>query len=299
MTGRFHSAKGFVMPGSSAETRVEVPGATSYRGGMRAPEGNSGAKPRVSDYAVEPETRQEMFRGEVREALPAGPKHSRQHAQVDFVLGAYVAPGYGTDTDLLTRQASGYNFASDTSVRKNGIDPATGDRYLEELAFEIKATQSAENLEHRARVMAERGVRRIFAIPVYGDAAGMEIIAGPFAEWVPAEGCWRTYSDEDVITDPCLFAPLPVRALLDAVEADDAVAQALLDKGNSVLVSYGDARAEEQTRKILQLLLRDRGIFLDAAAHARIAECSDMALLERWAVRAALVGSQSELFDDA
>jgi hypothetical protein len=287
------------MPGSSAGTRVEAPGTLRYRGGMHAPDGTRGGGSRVSDYAVEPETGQEMLDGEVREALPAGPKHSRQHAQVDFVLGAYVAPGYGTDTDLLTRQASGFNFASDTSVRKNGIDPATGDRYLEELAFEVKATQSAESLEQRARVMAERGVRRVFAIPVYADDAGLEIIAGPFAEWMPSEGRWRTYRDDELITDPCLFTPLPVRALLEAAEADDAVVRALLHKGNSVLVGYGDARAEAQTRKILQLLLRDRGIFLDAAAHARIGECSDMALLERWAVRAAFVASQSELFDDA
>ena len=49
---------------------------------------------------------------------------------------------------------------------------------------------------------------------------------------MPAEERWRTYRDDEVIADPCLFEPVPVRALLDAVEADDAVAQALLDKGN-------------------------------------------------------------------
>jgi hypothetical protein len=258
----------------------------------------------VSDYTVEPESGQEMFNGQVREASPAGPKHSRQHSQVDFVLCANAAPGYGTDIDLLTRQAPQHNFASDICIRKNGVDPATGDRYLEELAFEIKATQSTENLEERVRIMARRGVRRIFAIPVRGDAAGNEIIAGPVSEWMSTEDRWRTYRNDEVITDRCLLEPLPVRALLDAVEADDAVAQALLHKGNRVLVRYGDARAaegrvqgeERAAREYVHLIMQARGIGIDAAARARIAACSDVSVLQRWVVRAAMVASAHELF---
>jgi hypothetical protein len=310
------------MPGAAAVARLEAPGAPRYHGDMPAPERSPAAWPRVSDYAVEPESGHEMFDGQVREALPAGPKHSRQHHQVEYVIGAYIAPGYGADTDLLTRQESQHNFASDTSIRRNGVDPETGDRYLEELAFEIKSTQSTENLEQRARIMAARGVRRIFAIPVRGDAAGNEIIAGPVAEWMPAEECWRTYRDDEVITDPCLFEPLSVRALLDAVEADDAVAQALLHKGNPVLIDYGDKRyragAEEGRREGLKkglkkgqregeeraarehigLIMQTRGLAMDAATHARIAACSDLETLKRWVARAVLVASASELFGD-
>src|SRR5690606_33945329 len=91
---------------------------------------------------------------------------------------------------------------------------------------------------------AARGVRRVFAIPVRGDAAGADIIAGPVAEWMAAEERWHTYRDGEVITDACLFEPLPVRALLDAVEADNAVAQALLHKGNPVLVRHTEATHE-------------------------------------------------------
>jgi hypothetical protein len=294
------------MPGAAAVVRLEAPGASGYHGGMRAPERSPSPWPRVSDYTVEPESGKEMLDGEVREASPAGPKHSRQHNQVDFVLRAYTAPEYGPDTDLLTRQAVPHNFASDTSIRRNGIDPETGDRYLEELAFEIKSTQSAEDLEQRARIMAARGVRRIFAIPVRGDAAGSEIIAGPVAEWMPAEERWRTYRDDEVIADPCLFEPVPVRALLDAVEADDAVAQALLAKGNRVLVAYGDTRyraGEEKgeakaAREHIQLIMQSRGVAMDADARARIAACTDLAVLERWIVRALRVASASDLFHD-
>jgi hypothetical protein len=286
------------MPGATGVARLEAPGAPRYHGGMRAPERSPVAWPRVSDYAVEPESGQELLDGEVREAAPAGPIHARHHNQVDYVLRACTASDYGADTDLLTRQALPHNFASDTSVRRNGTDPATGDRYLEELAFEIQSTQSTEDLEKRARIMAARGVRRIFAIPVRGDAAGSEIIAGPLAEWMPAEERWRTYRDDEIITDPCLFRPLAVRALLDAVEADDAVAEALLGKRNRVIISYGDRRARETLQKVLHLLLRDRGIVMDADADARIAECTDLATLERWVVRTARVTSASELFGD-
>lgn len=308
------------MPGATAGHPLEAPG-SRYPGDVSTPE-RSASWPQVSDYAVEPETGEELFDGEVREALPAGPLHSRQHSQVDFVLRAYGAPDYGADTDLLTRQAVEYNFASDTCIRRNGIDPATGDRYLEELAFEIKSTQRMSDLEKRSRVMAERGVRRIFAIPVRGDATGSNLVAGPLVEWIHVEECWRTYHDDEVIEDPCLHEPLPVRALLDGVEADNAVAQALLAKGNRVLVSYGDARhrtgvvegrkegrragrrkgrAEGQKlglRRSIQLQLESRGIVMDAAGRARIDSCSELAVLERWVVRAAHVASARQLFED-
>jgi hypothetical protein len=293
------------MPGAPSD-RLEAPGPASYHEGMRSP---SSSWPQVSDYAVEPESGEEMFDGEVREALPAGPLHSRQHSQVDYVLNAYVAPGYGVDTDLLTRQAAEHNFASDTCIRRNGVDPGTGDRYLEELAVEIKSTQKMGALEKRALVMAARGVRRIFAIPVRGDAAGAEIIAGPVVEWLAAEQRWRIYGNDELIEDPCLYKPLPVRALLDAVAADDAVAQALFDKGNPVLLHQVHARAQEEARTLLDehaqqeartmlhLFLQGRGIAVDADAHARIAACRDLAVLRRWATRAAFVTSASQLFD--
>jgi hypothetical protein len=259
---------------------------------------NQAAWPRVSDYGVETETDFELFQGQIRAVAHAGPLHSQQLNQVSFVLRPHVTRSHGVDLFLLTRQDAGNNFASDISIRKDGLDPDTDDRYLEELAFEIKSTLVPDELEQRVRVMAARGVRRIFAIPVRGDAAGSEIIAGPVAEWIAAEERWRTYRDDEVIADPCLFQPVPVRALLDAVEADDAVAQALLGKENPVLIKYGDTRARRALQKVLQLLLRDRGIVIDTDADARIDACSDLEILQRWLARAVLVASANELFGD-
>ena len=172
------------------------------------------AWPRVSDYVVETETDFELFQGQIREVSHAGPLHGDQLSQVNFVLGAYVARGHGVALFLLTRQDADNNFASDISIRKNGTDPDTDDRYLEELAFEIKSTLAPEELEQRARIMARCGVRRVFAIPVTGHPAGIDRVAGPLSEWMPAQERWRTYRSDEVIADECLFEPVPVRALL-------------------------------------------------------------------------------------
>lgn len=295
------------MPGAGAAIRMEAPGAARYNHrGPPMSDRDTTRWPRVSDYAVEPESGQELFDGQVREAAPAGPLHSRQHSQVDYVLRAYTARGYGVDTDLLTRQAVEHNFASDTCVRRDGIDPGTGDRYLEELAFEIKSTQRTGELTVRARAMSRRGVRRIFAIPVRGDPAGRNLVAGPLQEWLPEAETWRVYDDGEVIEDPCLYEPLPVRGLLDAVEADDVVAQALIDKRNRVVVQYGDTRERrgrregelDTARAHIHRLLSKRGVDIDEAARSRIAGCEDPAVLQRWFDRAVEVTSASQLFDD-
>jgi hypothetical protein len=261
-----------------------------------------GARLRVSDYVVETETDVELVNGELRIVAHAGPLHSRQLNQVSSVLRAYAARGHGVDIDLLTRQDAVNNFSSDLCIRRDGVDPATDDRYLEELVFEVRHTVDPDDLTYRARIMAACGVRRIFAIPVRGDAAGSEIIAGPVAEWEPAGERWRACGDGDVITDPCLLLPLPVRALLDPAEADAAVIRALLAKGNRVLLAYLDTRYRageaRVAREHIHAIMQSRGVAMDAAAHARIAACSDLAVLERWLMRAPYAASASELFDD-
>jgi hypothetical protein len=116
--------------------------------------------------------------------------------------------------------------------------------------------------------------------------------------------------DDELIADPCLFEPMPVRALLGPDAADDAVARALLDKGNRVLVKYFDTQyqaefiegmmkgQQEAARESIHLIMSVRGIVIDAAARVRIAACTDLAVLERWVVRAVTVVSASELFGD-
>lgn len=281
----------FDAPGAARYTRKDAPADPGYMSNAPKIE-----PPRVSDYAIAPETNMEMFQGEVREASPAGPLHSRQHLRVTVVVHAYTAPGYGSDLDLLTRQSRDNNFASDTCIRKDGYDPATGDRYLEEIAFEIKSTQDEKNLRERARIMTRRGVRRVFAISVRGDAAAMRLEAGPVREWDAVHETWRVLGRDEVIEDPCLYRPLPVRALLDAVEADRAAARAFFDRYPDIVEEYANARAQQALRDSLLMFLEMRGIVLDAGARERIAGCTDVTTLQRWLVRAASAGTTLEIF---
>jgi hypothetical protein len=255
--------------------------------------------PRICDHEVTPETWQEKVYGEVREAMPSLPPHSRAHNRLDYVLNGYVAPGYGVDTDLLTRYGEAWDFASDTCVRRDGVAPESGCRYLEELAFEIAYTQNERELTDKARVMTSRGVRRVFLMRVRGDREGAVMAVGPLMEWLGEQQRWQILPEEASIEDPCLHHPLPVRALLHAAAADDAVVEGLAGKGNPALQRMIDASREEGYRAaagMLRTILEQRGVALDQASWLRIESCRDADTLQRWTARALHVTQASELF---
>jgi hypothetical protein len=180
-------------------------------------------KPRLDEHLVEGETREEMLRGERIYAAPAREPHAERHFELNFVIRAHVQDGYIGASDMLTRAGPGSEFATDTAVRKRGIDPETGTRYLEELAFEVVSTQSMREMIMRAEDLSNRGVRRLLAIFV----ARNEV-----CEWSVAEHRFVKLSLDDSLVDPTLARPIPIRALLDARLADDAVVDALNSKGN-------------------------------------------------------------------
>ncbi len=280
---------------------MEAPGAEKGYDRLEAPavQETRNNYPPVSDYKVEPETNKEYFQGEVRECLPANPTHSSQHSRVVKVLGAYAKPEYTVDIDLLTRQDKNNNFASDVCLRWRGIDPATEDRYLEEVAVEIKATQRAGDLKERARLMAQRGVRRVFAIPVKGDKAGDNLVAGPLLEWQPELDDWKTWGEDELLEDRCLTRPLRIKALLDAVVAEEAIATAVLASNLPIVVKHNEEMENRGMRKSLVLMLSTRGFEVDENARERIETCSDERILVRWIERAVSAGSVDEIFDDA
>ncbi len=202
----------------------------------------------VDDYLVEPETRWEVIDGQRVYAAPAGAPHGDRHFKLDYVLAAHLVTGYVGSTDLLTRWDDDNNYATDTSVRRDGVDPTTGRRYLEELAFEVANTQRRHELERRARTLVGRGVRRVFAVFVK---------AGEVAEWSRADSTFVPLALDAYIEDACLARPVLVRAVLDAAAADNEVARALIARRNPVIEEYreqgfreGRQRgAEEATRK--------------------------------------------------
>lgn len=194
--------------------------------------------PPVDEHLVQPETREreQLVRGRKVIAMPALPPHGDRHFKLDYVIGAHVKEGYIGSTDLLTRSAEASDFATDTCVRRAGIDPRTKTRYLEELAFEIVNEQSLRDITEQAEDLTARGVRRLVAIFVK---------KGEVCEWSAEAGAWKKLDPEGTFADPTLARPLRVKELLDAAEADNAVARALLTKNNPVLAELKDQGRKE------------------------------------------------------
>ena len=93
---------------------------------------------------------------------------------------------------------------------------------------------SYDVLKDQAEDLVTRGVRRVVAIFVK---------KGEVCEWTGKK--WSRLDPDATFSDPTLGRPLCVRDLLEAAEADNAVARALLTKGNPVLVEARKASKEE------------------------------------------------------
>jgi hypothetical protein len=270
--------------------------------------------PRIDERAVRPETREQLIRGRRLQAMPSNPPHGDHHFKLDYVIGAYLQEGFVGSTDLLTRSSEQSDFATDTCIRRGGVDPSTDTRYLEELAFEVVNEQSLRDVTEQAEELSARGVRRIVAIFVK---------KGTVSEWSPKKGTWQALDPEGMFSDPTLARPLRVKELLDAAEADNAVARALVAKHNAVIEAAraesrdeGKKEGQKEGKKeglkegkkegekegiakgkaaAVLTVLDARGVVVSAEARARILACFDDVSLSRWLSRVADVHSAEEL----
>ena len=233
----------------------------------------SKAMPRLDEHLVREGTREEVLRGQRLIAAPAKEPHADPHCRLDYLISAATASGYVASSDLLTRAGPASEFATDTCVRREGIDPTTGTRYLEELAFEVVSTQSMREMTMRAEDLSSRGVRRLIVIGV----KKREVL-----EWSAATKSWITLPFDSSLADPVLTRPVLIRAVFDAIAADNDVVDSLAAKGNPRLAER-DAeqrkQAHEEGRKQAQAegLLRAievacnlLGITLGLAEHAHL-----------------------------
>jgi hypothetical protein len=205
--------------------------------------------PRLDEHLVREETREEMVRGERIISAPAREPHADRHCRLDYLISAAAAPGYVTSSDLLTRAGAASEFATDTCVRREGIDPATGTRYLEELAFEVVHTQSLREITVRAEELTNRGVRRLIAVFVKKREV---------AEWSESTRSWMLLPLDSTLADPVLVRPISIRAVFDAGVADNEVVDSLAAKGNPRLAQREAAilrRAIEAVCKVLGIVL--------------------------------------------
>src|SRR5262249_8465125 len=180
-----------------------------------------------------------------------------RQCELSYVIRAHVRPGYVGSAELLTRASVGSDFATDVCVRRQGTDPATGTRYLEELSFEIGNEQSERDVLEKAEELTARGVRRVIAVFVK---------TAEVREWSPPMGAWRKLEPDAILSDPSLARPVRVRELLDAAEADNAVVEALRAKGNPAIARVREeGRAEGEARGRAEGEARGRAEGLRAA----------------------------------
>lgn len=294
--------------------------------------------PAVHERLVVPESRAEVLHGQVLWSAPADQPHGMKHFDLTAVLAAHVVAGYSGAVDMLTRTNHDSDFAPDASIfpspkeapedrasvagrgkkKKKGTSRkraskapiAAEERELEELAFEVVASQKMIVPTEKARELTRRGVRRVFAI-IVGDRQVLE--------WSREKDDWVELPADSSIEDRCLVRPMAVAALLDAAARDDAVALALLAKNNRVLLrareesriaglAEGQAagRAEGQAegqaagraegqlqgkRDALVTILTARGLAPGKSARARITGCAAPDTLDRWITQAATATS--------
>lgn len=267
---------------------LKAPGSPGTPASVRFP-GRSDF-PGVDDHLVKPEvTRDEIIGGRRVVAFPAKLPHAFQHGRLDYVIGAQVAPGFGMASDLLTRHDPDSDFASDTCVVKEGIDPESGTRYLEEIAFEVVSEQGERDVTEKARRMHRRGVRRIFALFIKKNRR--------VSEWSPQSESWVPLTPGAKIEDPCLVKPLDVAALLDAAAADKAVAEALIAKGEPTLrnlEAVAETRGATRARaEDILFVLEARGLVISAEQRETILGCHELDRLDRW-LRLAVVATSAE-----
>jgi hypothetical protein len=267
--------------------------------------------PRVDDHLVQPEvSREEVIRGRKIVTMGANPEHADAHSQLDFLIAPHVCEGCAAGSDLLTRVNQGSNFATDVSVRKKGIDPRTGARYLEELSFEVINEQSKSRAIEKAEDLTQRGVRRVFAIFVKDNYVG---------EWSVAKNEFVRLGSDGMIEDRLLIRPVAVKALLDAGIAECEVARALSKKGNPEIkrivdeghkkgLDEGEKRGhkkgldeghkkglDEGRRSLLLALLCKRFGDVPATIEQRIRE-AEAEHVDQWAERLFVAASLDDVF---
>ena len=242
----------------------------------------------MDDRLIAPESRAEMLDGRMYRTMGANQGHGTRHFEATGLFFGALADGYAGAVDMLTRADEDSDAAPDLSVFPAAPDPTTGGRQLEEIAVEVLDTERMSHATDKVEKFAARGVRRLFAI---------RVAARKVYEWDHAHRDWTELPDDAVIDDRCFRVPVPVKALVDRVLADDTVARALLARGNRVLVAaLQDARVQS-ARASLQIVLSARGFVLSDAQRERVRVCASVETLEAWIRRAVTAETTDAVFD--
>jgi hypothetical protein len=206
--------------------------------------------PPVDERIVAPGSGFEIYDGKHVRVAPSHEPHGTCNARLAGLLGAHIAAEYDVAIDMLTRTSAIDDIAPDASVFPRRRDPVTGGRLLEELAFEVVATETLAHAGTKAAKLTGRGVRRVFAV---------DVERARVFEWSRELGTWSILDPRSHVTDAALAVPLPIAAVL-AATTTDTVARALIANNNPVILeekaqSFADGRREGQLEGRLEGLL--------------------------------------------
>ena len=193
----------------------------------------------MDERLIAPESRAEIVDGRMYRTMGANQPHGTRHFEATGLFFGTLADGYVGAVDMLTRADEDSDAAPDLSVFPAAPDPKTGGRQIEEIAVEVLDTERMSHATDKVEKFAARGVRRLFAI---------RVAARKVYEWDHPHHDWTELAEDAVIADRCFRVPVPVKALIDRVLADDTVARALIARGNRVLVE-ALAQREDKGRK--------------------------------------------------
>ncbi len=221
--------------------------------------------PAVDERLIAPETGYEIDDGELVHVAPSDEDHAVNQCAIGALLRAHRSGGREVAVDMLTRTSERDDSAPDASVYPSARDPRTGGRQLEELAFEVLATERLGHAGTKAAKLATRGVRRVFAI----DVAKQRVF-----EWSREHGTWQRLEATALLEDVALGVPVPVAALVDAAVADDATVRAYRIKRHPEFLAEREAGRVDVLRKLLVLKFGS----IAPAFEARIAAATPAAL---------------------
>lgn len=225
--------------------------------------------PAVDERLIAPETGYEIDDGRLVHVAPSDEDHAVNQCAIGALLRAHRSAGREVAVDMLTRTTERDDSAPDASVYPSARDPRTGGRQLEELAFEVLATERLGHAGTKAAKLSARGVRRVFAVDVAKQRA---------FEWSRELGTWEILAPTARLEDAALAVPLPVEALVNAAVADDATVRAYRAKRHPEFLAEREEGRVEGHLEILRKQLVLKFGTIAPAFEARIAAATPDAL---------------------
>lgn len=242
--------------------------------------------PPVDARLVAPESGYEIDDGKLVHVPPADPPHAIAHGALGALLRAHCAGDRTAAIDMLTRTSKTSDIAPDGSIFPTAPDPRTGGRQIEELAFEVLSTTTLAEVAGRARQLAKRGVRRVFALDCLRHRA---------FEWSRDLDTWSILAPDAQIEDPALAVPLPLDALVDAAKADLATIRAYRAQRHPEFIAEREEGRMEERAAILRSLLAAKFGAGAAAFDGQIARATP-AQLARYLERLLTATSAADVF---